>query len=162
MLWTPEATEWPTRNIAVNGDATAPSSPAPTPLINPLAPSFLALENGFVNIPVMPSAISETPPFIPMKTPSNTWSGFLSLFPLLPVTFLRLYWNLLCNSIETSCDFTDTVKAATDYIGHQGGHSFTHSTYKFGRTLQESFPWFIEELKHSTSQLIDQANWISY
>lgn len=32
----------PSRSVAANGDATAPSKPAPKPLTKPLAPSYFA------------------------------------------------------------------------------------------------------------------------
>jgi hypothetical protein len=35
---------FPNLKVAANGDATAPSSPAPRPLTNPFAPSSFALE----------------------------------------------------------------------------------------------------------------------
>lgn len=61
----PVATLLPTLKVAVNGEATAPIKPDPSPLKNPLAPSYLALVIGFVNIPVIPPANSLSPPFTP-------------------------------------------------------------------------------------------------
>ena len=65
MLLTPAATECPTLNTAVNGDAIAPNNPVPTPLKKPFAPYYFAFLNGFVKIPVIPSASSTTPPLTP-------------------------------------------------------------------------------------------------
>ena len=52
----------PARSSPVNGDDTAPITPCPNPLVNPLIPCSLAPYFDFVKMPLIPFPTSEPNP----------------------------------------------------------------------------------------------------